>query len=214
MADLTYHRRAMMNIYFLIICQLLSQVTLLVDVMYCGDRFAVGFGEITVTRTYPDNKDLTFRMKISHFAERYCDQEKPREIVIERDYIYDPAQDKDICLIVPHLGDAEYIYKLLLVFNFMIVIYLILNIYFTAFTDRVPRLFRFRTMHNFYPLTYIIGSILYFLVSEAFTMEEGFTFAPGFFIMIVIFLLANGSSIFNRTKLQQAQPEEAKALLA
>jgi hypothetical protein len=186
--ELTLHRRAMLNIYFLIICQLLGQLTLLVNVIYCGESYKVSFGLITSTETYPGGEQITFAMTIPNFKIRYCD---------------DPTRpSKEICKIVPNLALAEYVYKLLLLGNFLIVLYNIMNIYFTAYCERVPKLFSFIYMHNLYPMTYIIGSILYFTVSEALTLEEGFSFAEGFYIMVAIFILAQIASVFNRTKIQ------------
>lgn len=202
--ELTKHRRAMMNIYFLVMCQLLSWLTLMVNVISCGEgAYQVSFREITVLQTYPDSTQLEFRIGIPEFNSRYCTGEK--ETVIEREFNYEVTEaEKDMCIIVPHLALAEYIYKMLLMFNFGIVIYLICNIWFTGYSERVPKLFNFGSMHYFYPFTYIIGSVLYFIVSEAFTMKGGFEFESGFFIMIAVFVLAIISAVFNKTKLHQA----------
>ncbi|OMJ93294.1 hypothetical protein SteCoe_3757 [Stentor coeruleus] len=186
--ELTLHRRAMLNIYFLIICQLLGQLTLLVNVINCGDSYKVSFGLITSTEIYPGGEEITFAMTIPNFKTRYCDDSTR------------PSQE--ICKIVPNLALAEYIYKLLLLGNFLIVLYNIINIYFTAYCERVPKIFSFIYMHNLYPMTYIVGSILYFTVSEALTLEEGFSFAEGFYIMVAIFVLAQIASAFNRIKIQ------------
>lgn len=202
--ELTKHRLAMMNIYFLVMCQLLSWLTLMVNVISCGEgKYQVSFREITITQSYPDNIDLEFRIGIPEFDRRYCTGEKTT--VIQRDYTYEVTEaESDMCIIVPHLADAEYIYKVLLMFNFSIVIYLICNIWFTGYSERIPKLFNFGSMHYFYPFTYIIGSVLYFIVSEAFTMKGGFEFEAGFFIMIAVFVLAIVSGIFNKTKLHKA----------
>lgn len=202
--ELHKHRLAMMNIYFLVMCQLLSWLTLMVNVISCGGGdYQVSFREITVIKKYPEDVSVEFRIGIPEFNERYCSGN--RETVIERNHVYEVTEaERDMCIIVPHLALAEYVYKMLLMFNFMIVIYLILNIWFTGYGERVPKILNFGSMHYFYPFTYIIGSVLYFIVSEAFTMKGGFEFESGFFIMIGIFILALISAIFNKTKLHAA----------
>ena len=197
--ELATHRNAIVNMCFLVICVLLSQVTLLVNILYCGDGYEVSIKGIVTTEKYPGGEEVTFKMEIPKFEARYCQ----------------PKQEwRDICVIVPHLGDAEYIYKLLLLLNFILVCYLWLNIYFTAFSERMPKFFSLNYMHFMYPLTYILGSILYFTVSESFTMEEGFTFAIGFYILLSVFVIAMLSAIFNKVKLNSFRDKEkTEALL-
>lgn len=192
--EVTVHRRAMVNIYLLIICQLLSWLTLLVNIIYCGDSYEVSITDITTTEIYKNGEKVTFTMGIPEFKKRYCDNK---------------TKTPEICNIVGNLAKARWYYNFYLVISVVVVIYCLANIWFTAYSSKMPKVFSFNYMHFLYPITYAIGSILYFTASKCLTLEKGFAFAPGFYLMVSIVFIAGISAIFNKIKLNTfVDPEE------
>jgi hypothetical protein len=183
--ELILQRRAMVNICLLVLCQLLSWLTLLVDIIDIGENCKVAISGITITKTWPGGEQLTFTTEISKFDERYC--------------TIDPKEE--ICPVIQNLKNAEYLYKMLLLFNLFIVSYCILNLWFTAFKEKIPKLFRFYYSNYIYPLTYVIGCILYFTISNLLTLDISFTFSFGFYSMTLVVIISIIAGVFNKLKI-------------
>ena len=119
----------------------------------------------------------------------------------------------ELCNIIPNLSMAEYYYRLLLMISLFIVIYCLLNLYLTAFRDRVPKFLNYTHMHFVTPFTYGLGAILYFTLSQAFTLQK-FIPGPGFFIMIAIVFISLGSAVYNKLVVAKIKRDEEVPLLS
>ena len=196
------HRFTMLNMCFLVLCLCCSWLTILVTIMSIGDSHSISIGGITTTNKYENGEVVTFTMTIPHFDMRYC---------------HDEGTLPEVCVIVPNLASAEYMYKLLLVLNLMVVCYLMLNLYFTGFRERVPKFFTYNYMHFLYPFSYALGSILYFTISKAFTTD--FSLEYGFYQMVCVAITAFGSALFNKFKIntfadKEKEEEQQQPLLS
>lgn len=198
--ELRTHRNAMLNICFLLLCLLLAWLALLVTIIYVGENHSISISGITTTNTYPEGEVVTFLMEIGKFEARYC---------------YPGGLNPSICGIVPNLASAEDCYMLFLAFSLAIICYNMLNLWFTAFSEKVPRFFNCYYVHFLNPITSALGFILYFTVSKAFAVDDEIHFAYGFYLMISVIIISLFSAIFNKRTLNTfVKTEETEPLLS